>query len=119
MSSVAGLLRGPFCQILKFALIKKKEAEEEEEKRKTHAGNVVVIADGFLEETIADFPGEDGRAFAFELRDLADDIVGCHPRFGAANGSRPDRARLVIPDVLKLRRRIVWWRVQLKNCHFD
>jgi hypothetical protein len=67
-------------------------------KSETHAGNVVVIADGFLEETIANFPGEDGRAFAFELRNFADYIVGGHPRFGAANGSRPDRARLVIPE---------------------
>jgi len=60
------------------------------EKRITHAGNVVVVADGFLEEAIADFPGEDGRTFAFELGDFTDDVVGCHPRFGAANRSRPD-----------------------------
>lgn len=63
----------------------------------THAGDGVVVADGLLEQAIADLPREDGRALAFVFGDFGDDAGRRHARLGAADGARLDRARLIIP----------------------
>ena len=63
----------------------------------THAGDVVIVADAFLEETVADFPGENRRALAFELRYFVDDFIGSYSRLGTPNGSWSYRTRLVVP----------------------
>lgn len=76
---------------------RERRRENQKKRRQTHARDVIVITDGFLKETIPNLPSKNGRAFSLELRYLADDIVGGHARFGTANCTRSDRARLVIP----------------------
>lgn len=56
----------------------------------TYARDVVVVADGFLQQTVTNLPGEDGRTFALKLRYFADHVIGGDARFGTADGSRPD-----------------------------
>lgn len=73
----------------------------EKKRKKTHARNVVVVADGLLKEAVANFPGKDGRTFAFKLGNLGHDVVGSHPGLGAADGPRTDGSRFVVPSKLK------------------
>ena len=69
--------------------------------RRTHAGDGVIVADALGEQTVADLPCEDGRAFALVLGDFGHDVGGGDARLGAADGARFDRTRLVVPAVSK------------------
>lgn len=66
-------------------------------REKTHAGNVVLVANTLLQKTVPDFPGEDGRALALIVGDPVDD-TGCrHSGLAPANRLRSDRAGFVVP----------------------
>lgn len=71
----------------------------EENKNVTYAGDVVVVAHSFGQQPVADFPGEDGGALAFVVRDFGDHRCGCYSGFRTADGARFDRTGLVVPAV--------------------
>lgn len=69
-------------------------------RKSTHAGDVVVGADTFLEQAVSDLPREDGRALALVEGNLAHDFGGGHAGLAAADGSGPDRPGLVVPAII-------------------
>ena len=62
----------------------------------TYTWNVVVGTRAVWEKPIANFPGENGRTFAFVLANLSHDLGRGHPRFRAPDGPRLYRARFVV-----------------------
>ena len=63
----------------------------------THTGHVVGVADSLAEETVPDLPGEDAGTLPLVVGDLVHHARGRHARLRTADGTRLDRARLVIP----------------------
>ena len=63
----------------------------------THTGHVVRVADSLAEEAVPDLPGEDAGTLPLVVRDLVHHARGRHARLRPADGTRLDRARLVIP----------------------
>lgn len=62
----------------------------------TYRGHVVVGATSLGEESVANFPGKDGRAFPLVLGNLTNYIGGGYPGLTAADCTRPNGARLVV-----------------------
>ena len=62
----------------------------------THTGDVVLVAHGLREQSVADLPREDGRTLALVLGNLLHDLGRGDSRLTAADGAGPDRARLVV-----------------------
>ena len=65
----------------------------------TYAWDVVIVADGLLQEPVADLPRENGRTFSLELRDLVHDVTRRYTGLRSANRSRSNRSRLVVPII--------------------
>ena len=63
----------------------------------TYTWDGVVVTNAFREETVADFPSENRRAFAFVVGNFGDDARSGYSRLRAANGPRFNRSGLVIP----------------------
>lgn len=63
----------------------------------THARYVVVRADALGEQSVPDFPGENGRALPLKLGDFADHLRCGHSRFTSSNRAWSNRACLVVP----------------------
>ena len=63
----------------------------------THTGHVVGVADSLAEETVPDLPGEDAGTLPLVVGDLVHHARRRHARLRTADGTRLDRARLVIP----------------------
>lgn len=64
--------------------------------RDTYRGHIVVGADAFGQETISDFPGEDGRALPLKLGNFAHHVVGGYSWLASADGFGSNRTRLVV-----------------------
>jgi len=54
----------------------------------TDAGDVVLVAESLRQQTVAYFPGEDGRALALVLGDACDHLGRRYARLAAADGTR-------------------------------
>lgn len=76
----------------------------------TYTGDIVIVADTFGEKTIPDLPCKDGWTFAFILRNAFHHIWRCHSRLGTANGTRLDRACLVIPEKIRIDTEVFYTR---------
>lgn len=61
-----------------------------------HRWHIVLVADSVGKQSVSDLPGEDARVFLFEVFDVGDHFGRGDARFGAADGSRKDAARLVV-----------------------
>lgn len=64
--------------------------------RRTHTGDVVVGADAFRQQSVADLPREDRRTLPLVLRDFGDHLRRGDPGFAAADRSRSYGARLIV-----------------------
>ena len=64
----------------------------------TYTGHIVVVTNAFGKKTIPDLPCKDGWTFAFIVRNAFHYGWRGHSRLGTANGTRLDRASLVIPE---------------------
>ena len=64
----------------------------------TYARNVVVVANTFLQESIADLPSEDRRAFPLVIGDFVHHRRGSHARLATADRTWLDRTGLVVPE---------------------
>ena len=64
----------------------------------TYARNVVVVANTFLQKSIADLPSEDRRAFPLVIGDFVHDRCGSHARLATADRTWFDRTGLVVPE---------------------
>ena len=70
------------------------------EKLCTHARDIVVGTDAFLEQTISDLPREDGGALALVEGDLAYDFSRGYARLTATDRSGPDRSGFIVPAII-------------------
>ena len=66
-------------------------------RRETYTRDIVSVADSLAEETVPDLPGEDAGTLPLVVGDLVHHARGRHARLRTADGTRLDRARLVIP----------------------
>lgn len=62
----------------------------------TYRRHVVAGAHLIVQQSVANFPGEDGGALALIVRNLGHHVRGGHPRLAAADRPRPYRARLIV-----------------------
>lgn len=69
--------------------------------RITYGRNVVIVTDALRKQSVTDLPGEDRRALTLVIGNLVNHIGRRHARLRAADRTRPDRARFVVPVVLR------------------
>lgn len=63
----------------------------------TYARYVVVCADTLGQQSVPNFPRENGRALPLKLGDFSDHLRCGHSRFTSADRARSDRACFVVP----------------------